>query len=293
MADAAAAASTCSQLSTTSSSRRPASASATVSMSAASPCGVMPSAVAIAAGTDAASPTGASSTIHTPSGNSPASSAPTSSGQPGLADTADAAQRDQPVRPHELGDLGDQVLAADERAQLLRQVAREAVDAAEHRELEPAARRRRPGTPTSVPAGRGAGARPAAAAPRGLRSSTSVVSETSTWPPCASDISRAGAVHLAAEVVPVALGRLTGVQAHPDRERRRRRRRELLLRFDRRGRRVACRRERGAEAVADEWRTRSRRGARSRRARWRRAPAVRRPCRRELPPTIASSPRCR
>ena len=77
MADAAAL-NTCSQLSTTSSSRRPASASATVSINAASPCGVMPSAVAMAAGTDDGSPTGASSTIHTPSGSSPASSAPTS-----------------------------------------------------------------------------------------------------------------------------------------------------------------------------------------------------------------------
>ena len=39
----------------------------------------MPSTVAMAAGTDAGSPTDASSTIHTPSGNSPATSAPTSS----------------------------------------------------------------------------------------------------------------------------------------------------------------------------------------------------------------------
>ena len=74
----AAAASTCSQLSTTTSTRRPANASATVSMTRAPPCGVMPRAVAIASGTASASPTGASSTSHTPSGNSSASSAATS-----------------------------------------------------------------------------------------------------------------------------------------------------------------------------------------------------------------------
>ena len=35
-------------------------------------------------------------------------------GQPRLADPADAGQRDQPARPHELGDFGDDVLAADQ-----------------------------------------------------------------------------------------------------------------------------------------------------------------------------------
>ena len=69
---------TCSQLSITSRSCRPPSASATVSMSAASPWGVIPSTVAMAAGTEAGSPIDASSTIHTPSVNSPATSAPTS-----------------------------------------------------------------------------------------------------------------------------------------------------------------------------------------------------------------------
>ena len=74
----AAAARTCSQLSITRRSCRPASASATVSMSGVSPRGVMPNTVAMAAGTDPES-TDASSTIHTPSGNSPATSPPTSS----------------------------------------------------------------------------------------------------------------------------------------------------------------------------------------------------------------------
>ena len=75
---APAASSTCSQLSTSSNNRRPATASATVSISSTSPWGVTPKAVAMAAGTDEGSPTGASSTSHTPSGNSSAISAPTS-----------------------------------------------------------------------------------------------------------------------------------------------------------------------------------------------------------------------
>ena len=170
MADAAAL-NTCSQLSTTSSSRRPASASATVSINAASPCGVMPSAVAIAAGTDAGSPTGASSTIHTPSGSSPASSAPTSTASRVLPTPPTPLSVTKPVRSHELGDLGHEVLATDERVQLLRQVARRAIDAAKHRELEPQPLGDRPGTPPLVPAVRGAGARPTAGAPRDLGAS--------------------------------------------------------------------------------------------------------------------------
>ena len=74
----------------------------------------MPSTVAIAAGTEAGSPTDASSTIHTPSGNSPATSAPTSRASRVLPTPADAAQRDEPARPHELGDLADHLLAADQ-----------------------------------------------------------------------------------------------------------------------------------------------------------------------------------
>ena len=74
---AAAADNTCSQLSTTMSMRRPATASATVSMTGVSPCGVMPRALAMASGTAPGSPTGASSTSHTPSGNSSASLAAT------------------------------------------------------------------------------------------------------------------------------------------------------------------------------------------------------------------------
>ena len=58
------------------------------------------------------------------------------------------------------------------------------------------------------------------------------------------------AVHLAAEVVPVAFDRLTGVQTHAHREVDGGVVAQLLLRLDRGGRRVGGSRERGAEAVA-------------------------------------------
>ena len=127
----------------------------------------MPNTDATAAGTESGSPTEASSTIHTPSGNSPSNSDPGFERQPGLADPADAAQRDQPVRPHELGDLFDHRVAADERAELLREVAAEARRRCGASGSPPEARRQRPGTPTSVRADRGAGARPVAADARG------------------------------------------------------------------------------------------------------------------------------
>ena len=74
---AAAATSTCSQLSSRMRSWRPATASATVSMTRASPCGVMPRAAAIASGTASGFVTGASSTSQLPSAKSSASSAAT------------------------------------------------------------------------------------------------------------------------------------------------------------------------------------------------------------------------
>src|SRR5205807_5694262 len=58
-----------------------------------------------------------------------------------------------------------------------------------------------------------------------------------------------GTVHLTAEVVAVAFDRLTGMQAHPNREADGAVIAELLLRFDRRRNRVTCSRERGAEIV--------------------------------------------
>ena len=83
-------------------------------MSAESPCGVMPSTVAIAAGTEAGSPTDASSTIHTPSGNSPATSAPTSRASRVLPTPPTPLSVTSRLDARELGNLGNHVLAADE-----------------------------------------------------------------------------------------------------------------------------------------------------------------------------------
>ena len=57
-------------------------------------------------------------------------------GEPRLAHAADAGQRDERARSHELGDLADDRLPADQRGQLLWEVPREVVDAAEHREVD-------------------------------------------------------------------------------------------------------------------------------------------------------------
>ena len=136
-------------------------------MSGASPCGVMPSTVAIAAGTDAGSPTDASSTIHTPSGNSPATSAPTSSASRVLPTPPTPVSVTSRFDRTSSATSATSVLAADERAQLLRAGCRRSSRRCAARGTPSAARRRRPGTPTSVRAARGAGARPAAAASRG------------------------------------------------------------------------------------------------------------------------------
>ena len=290
MADAAAAR-TCSQLSTTSRSRRPASASATVSISAASPCGVMPSAVAMAAG-DRGRVADRGQLDHPHAlGELAGQLGADLERQPGLADPSDAAQRDQPVRPHELGDLGDQILAADEGAQLLREVAREAVHAPEHGELRPESVgddlvHRHPPTQAAEPMLTQRPQRhPVPQQHLGRVGDDHLAAVRERHQPC-------GAVHVGAEVVPVAFDRLAGVQTHPDpegdggvgeqlsaiRSRRSPRRRPSRTRRRSRHRR---------------WRTRSRRGVRSCRARWRRGPAAHRPCPSGLLPTDASSPRCR
>ena len=56
-------------------------------------------------------------------------------GQPGLADPADARQRDQSAGAHELGQVGHLVLPADQRAALLGEIAGEVSAAPEHGEL--------------------------------------------------------------------------------------------------------------------------------------------------------------
>ncbi len=169
--------------------------------------------------------------------------------QPGLADTADSAQCDQPVRSHQLDDLGDQILAADERVQLLGQVACGAIDASKHRELEPKSVgdhlvHRRPPAQTAEPM-----------FPQ--RSDRHPVSEQHLGrvghdhlAPVRKRHQPGRAAHAGTEVAPVALGCLPGVQTHPDRKRDRCLG-EQLLRFNRRAHRVACPCKGGAEAITD------------------------------------------
>ncbi len=169
--------------------------------------------------------------------------------EPGLADSADTAQGDQPVRSHEVGDFGDQVLATDERVQLLGQVAGRAIDAAKHGKVD---------------------AQPLGDDLEDRRSPTEAAEPMLAQRPDRDSVSehhlsRVGCNHLAAvskgrqpcraaharaDVASVALGRLAGVQAHADRERQCCPG-EPLLRFDRRARGVARTRERGAEAISD------------------------------------------
>ena len=97
---AAAAASTCSQLSTTISRRRPATVSATVSMTRASrPAGVMPSGGAIASGTASASPDRRQLDHPDAVGELARRAArPTASASRVLPDASDPAQRDERMR---------------------------------------------------------------------------------------------------------------------------------------------------------------------------------------------------
>ncbi len=185
-----AAARTCSQLSTTRRSRRPRNASATVSMSAAPLWGVMPSTVAMAAGTDAGSAIDASSTSHTPSTNSPATSAPTSS-----------ASRVLPTPPTPV--------SVTSRCERVRSATSATVCSRPMSELNCCGRF--PAKGSTLRSSGNAVARPSATiwcteirprcprrrcSPRGRsgtrsRSITSVASDTRTCPPCASDVSRA------------------------------------------------------------------------------------------------------
>ena len=166
-----------------------------------------------------------------------------------MPDAAGAGERDEPVRADELGDLADELLAPDHRAQLLREVAGDGVDAAQHGEVGP------------EPVGEHLVHRHPAAQP-----AQPVLAERAQPDPVANQhLGRVGhehlpavrdrhqprgAVDLAAEVVLVALDRLTGVQAHAHREVDGAVVAQLLLRLDRGGRRVGRGRERGAEAVA-------------------------------------------
>ena len=79
--------------------RRPATVSAIVSISGTSLCGVMPSTVASAAGTASGSPTPGQLDDPDPVLEFTREFSADLDGQSGLADSADAGQRDQPPAP--------------------------------------------------------------------------------------------------------------------------------------------------------------------------------------------------
>ena len=132
-----AAVNTCSQLSSTSNSCWPASASATLSISGTSPCGVSPSADAMAAVTDGGITDRRELDHPDAVGEFTGELRTHLEREPGLADTADAAQSDETVRPHVVGNLRHEIFTADERAHRLRQLARKAFDAPQNGELGP------------------------------------------------------------------------------------------------------------------------------------------------------------
>ena len=238
----------------------------------------MPSTVAIAAGTEAGSPTDASSTIHTPSGNSPASSAPASSASRVLP---------TPPTPLSVTSRFDRTSSATSSTTASRPTS----------ELSCCGRLpANVSTPRST--GNSAGSPSAttwytAIRPRRPRSRCSP-SGRSVTPVAQQHLGRVGhehltavrerhqprrAVHLGAEVVPVALDRRAGVQPHPHREVHGRCRRAAApaTRSPRPPRRRQSRTR--PRSRRHRCRTRSRRAVRSCRARSRRARAARRPCR--------------
>ncbi len=222
-----------------------------MSISGASACGVMPNTVAIAAATDAGSPTAASSMIHTPSGNSPASSDPASSASRVLPTPPTPVSVTNRCDRTSSATSSTSVVATDERAQLLREVAGEGVDAAEHGEVgrEPVGDdlvHRHPSAQTAEPVLTERPERHAVAQQHlGRVRDEHLAAVRERHQP-------RRAVHLGAEVVPVAFDRRAGVQAHANGEVHGRVVAQLLLRFDRRGRGVVGGRERGAEAVATD-----------------------------------------
>ena len=89
----------------------------------------------MAAGTESLPATDASSTIHTPSGNSPASSAPTSIARRVLPTPPGPVEGDEALGAHDLGHLTHECFAPDDRAEQVRQVAGRPVAAAQHGEV--------------------------------------------------------------------------------------------------------------------------------------------------------------
>ena len=167
-----------------------------------------------------------------------------------LADTAHSAQGDQPVGAHEFGDIGKQLIATDEGAELLRQVAGERPQAAQRWELrgEPIGDDLMHGHPPTETAEAMLAERPQRQ-PVPQQDLGGVRDDD--LPAVGGRHQPRGAVHLRAEVVAISPGRLAGVQPDPNAEGDGVRTGEqLLLDLDGSLGSVGCRRERGTEAVA-------------------------------------------
>ena len=168
--------------------------------------------------------------------------------EPGLADAADAGQGHEPMFPDHLRDVADQLLSSDDRAELLRQVAGQCVDAAQDREVspQPLAEHLEHRDPAAQPAEPVVAERPQGHAPahQDLRR----VGEEHLAP-VGEGHQPGGAVDLFAEVVAVAFDGFAGVKSHADGEVDGGVVPQLVLDLDRRRKGIRGGRERGREAV--------------------------------------------
>ena len=144
--------------------------------------------------TAAGSVTGANSHNHAPSGNSATTSAATCRARRVLPTPPTPVSVTSDDRAHQVGQRRDLRLATDERRHLARQVARQHVQRPQRRELRRPDPAHPPGTRAPTTADRAVGAHPGR---RGRRlgscpaTSAAVAPEITTWPPCATAISRA------------------------------------------------------------------------------------------------------
>ena len=202
-------------MSSTNNSRFAARYSSTDSSSAPAGQRLHPQHAASVSHTASGSATGASSHNHAPSGNSATTSAATWSARRVLPTPPTPVSVTRRRPQHELRQRRDLGLAADERRDLTRQVARQRVQRPQRRELRAPV----PARHLEHRARRSQVAQPVLAQIDQLdsrsRTSRRYRSRTTTCPPCATPISRARTVQLGAEVVAVAQFGLTGVQPHP------------------------------------------------------------------------------
>ena len=219
----AAASRTCSQLSSTSRDRRPASVSAMLAVIVRPAFGTSPTVVATASATASGSPTAASSTSHTPSGilrhHLGRRPAPRGGSCPPRRRRSSVTSRASAKRVLHRRELR---VAAHERRALRRQVRDEGVERPQRRErtlevhvdnLEDPLRLAQVLEPVLAQVEYLDRCRRAPA--------PAAASDITIWPPCATAMIRAGSVHRRPVVVTVAQLRVTAVDPHAHPQRRR------------------------------------------------------------------------